>query len=127
MLRIEKLFHINSTCIFDLRPPYPLSHVGYHNRKLLLRLKRSSKTPSKSIKFVKEGQIGKRISKRSYQGLLDLANDWIVIADIGETKLTFPLFITVTLERPDIICYSPSTKNLIQLELTSPCEENIEV
>ena len=25
LLRIEKLFHINSTCIFDLRPPYPLN------------------------------------------------------------------------------------------------------
>ena len=54
-----------------------------------------------------------------------MAKDWVVLADIGQTKLTFPLFITVTLERPDIICYSLSTKHLLSIELTSPCEENM--
>ena len=89
-----------------------------------IKSKKSSKTPPKNIKFVREGQIGKRISK-SYQGLLDLAKDWVILADIGETKLTFPLFITITLERPDIICYSLSVKHLLSIELTSPCEENM--
>ena len=43
-----------------------------------------------------------------------------------DTKLVFPPFIAVTTLRPDIVLYSPLLKIVIILELTCPCEENME-
>ena len=122
--------HILSGCSFSLNNGrYTFRHdtvleAILESLESQIKIKKSSKSPSRNINFVKEGQISRRIT-RSYQGLLDLAKDWVVLADIGQSKLTFPLFITVTLERPDIICYSLSTKHLLSIELTSPCEENM--
>ena len=59
-------------------------------------------------------------------GLLKVAEDWIFLADL-EKRLVFPVDIVVTSLRPDIVVYSHSSSTVIMVELTCPCEENIEV
>ena len=43
-----------------------------------------------------------------------------------DSSLAIPPFLALTQLRPDVIIFSPSTKTVIILELTCPCEENME-
>ena len=52
-----------------------------------------------------------------------LASDWNIVAATNE-KYLFPIHITVTSLRPDIVIYSNLLKRVILIELTCPCEEN---
>ena len=65
-----------------------------------------------------------RPKKPERQGLIHKANDWVLLADIGDSKLIFPVHIACTEERPDIIIFSNKTKVVIGIENTSGCEEN---
>ena len=77
------------------------------------------------IKFVKAGAKIKRQPKKIHSGLLNLSDDWKILIDI-DSKLLFPSFIAVTTLRPDMVVYSLLLKVVIILELTCPCEENME-
>ena len=56
---------------------------------------------------------------------MHLANDWIVLVDLEDSPLVFPICITATTLRPDVVIYSLSLHRVIILELTCPCEENM--
>ena len=61
--------------------------------------------------------------KDKYQvRFLLLANLWKVVVDINK-QYAFPIQITLTELRPDILMYSPSVRDIIVIELTCPCEE----
>ena len=82
-------------------------------------------TPPKlnnSVPFVKEGTHVTNC-KSNPTGLLHLANDWIMDADLS-SAYKFPSHIAETSQRPDIYLYSNSLKRVILIELTCPCEEN---
>ena len=66
----------------------------------------------------------KKRSLKPVTGLLHKANDWILLADIGDIKLLFPIHIACTEERPDIVIFSNSIKMVILIENSSGCEEN---
>ena len=76
------------------------------------------------IKFVKKGTKVKQ-KKTPHVGTLHQSVDWILKADLDK-KYNFPLHIAYTELRPDITIYSNSTKKVILIELTCPCEENME-
>ena len=78
-----------------------------------------------SIKFVRAGSKVKKQPKKHHTGLLHLADDWKMLVDL-DSKLVFPSFIAITSLRPDLVLYSLAKKTVIILELTCPCEENME-
>ena len=57
-------------------------------------------------------------------GLLSTAQDWQLTVDIGR-QLNFPLHVTKTSLRPDIILVSEATKIIVMLELTVPWKERM--
>ena len=75
------------------------------------------------LKFLKEGGTP-RIQPNS--GVLLEATDWVFLSDL-DRRLVFPLHVATTGLRPDIVIYSNSTKVVIMIELTCPCEENFQV
>ena len=84
--------------------------------------------PSSGVDFVREGKGPKRIvrSKRK-DGLLRLAQDWKVTADLDEQEnYVFPPYLATTAQRPDILLESASTRRVLLIELTCPSEENID-
>ena len=60
----------------------------------------------------------------TYQ-VLFLANDWKVVTDCNKQYL-FPIETALTALRPYILVCSPSLRHVIIIELTCPCEENME-
>ena len=78
------------------------------------------------VNFVKPGQKTKKKKKPPLSGLLDTAKDWVVGMDTRQKQVHFPPHIMVTSDRPDLVIYSNTTRNVIIIELTSPAEENIE-
>ena len=95
-----------SSFIEDLPPP-PKS--GFHK-----------------VSFVKagKGKFHARSKTKVATGILHLANDWKLISDLGN-GFVFPGHIAITASRPDVI-YSDVLKRIIIIELTCPCEENME-
>ena len=94
-----------------------------HSIQSFINTSRSSKTPSRSISFVKAGCSSSSSSRNSF-GILSLASDWILVADI-DRQLKFPAHIASTSLRPDIVIFSSSKRIVIIIELTCPSEENI--
>lgn len=78
----------------------------------------------KYIKFVVAGE-NKKTDKSVPQKILSSSNDWIIMADIGENNLTFPVSIYATPLRPDIVVFSRKSKKVIIVELTCPKEERM--
>ena len=58
-------------------------------------------------------------------GILHHASDWILLADLNKTYC-FSVHIAFTQLRPDITILSNSLRKVILIELTCPCEENME-
>lgn len=77
------------------------------------------------ITFCKEGQAPPVSRKPWGQNLLSGATDWNVAADLKDA-LHFPRHIVQTRERPDIVIWSDSTRQVLLVELTVPWEENME-
>ena len=96
-----------SSFIEDLPPP-PKS--GFHK-----------------VSFVKGGKGKFHASSKTTvaTGILYLANDWKLISDLGN-GFVFPGHIAITALRPDVVIYSDVLKRIILIELTCPCEENME-
>ena len=77
-----------------------------------------------SIKFVKKGVKAPR--KRTLSvGILHHASDWVLLADL-DSNYCSPVLIAFTQLRPDITVFSNSLRKVIPIELTWPCEENME-
>ena len=81
------------------------------------------------IKFVKSGEKAatKPTSDRSEETFLKTARDWKLQVDLPESHTIIPADIAVTLQRPDIIISSQSTKQLFIIELTVPMESRCEI
>ena len=75
--------------------------------------------------FIKQGSKPPKRKPIPETGILHLAIDWKLLID-SNGSLVFPAFIAITTSRPDIVIYSKSTKTVILLELTCPCEENFQ-
>ena len=75
------------------------------------------------VHFIKAGQKPPKIN-RNPTGILHLASDWVILSDLSK-KFVFPCQIALTDLRPDIVLYSKTSKRVILLELTCPCEENM--
>ena len=58
-------------------------------------------------------------------GILHHASDWVLIADLN-SNYCFPVHIAFTQLRPDITIFSNNLRKVILIELTCPCEENME-
>ena len=81
-------------------------------------------SPKSSIKFVRKGTKVPR-KRTPPVGILHHASDWILLADLNKTHC-FPVHIAFTQLRPDITICSNSLRKVILIELTCPCEENME-
>ena len=57
--------------------------------------------------------------------ILHQASDWVLLGDVDST-FSFPTRIAFTEIRPDITIFSNKIKKVILIELTCPCEENME-
>ena len=81
-------------------------------------------SPKSPIKFVRKGT--KLPRKRTPPvGILHHASHWILLADLNKTYC-FPVDIAFIQLRPDITVFSNSLRKVILIELTCPCEENME-
>ena len=81
-------------------------------------------SPKSSIKFVRKRTKVPR-KRTPPVGILHHASDWILLADLNKTYC-FPVHIAFTQLRPDITIFSNSLRKVILIELTCPCEENME-
>ena len=77
------------------------------------------------IKFVKKGIKVRQKKDSSSAYVTPECVDWIVRADLDK-KYNFPLHIAYTELWPTITIYSNSAKKVILIELTCPCEGNME-
>ena len=94
-------------------------------KSFILNIKQTVPISHKSsIKFVKKGT--KVPHKRTPPvGILHQASDWVHLADI-DSNYYFPIHIAFTKLRPDIGIFSNVLRKFILIELTCPCEENME-
>ncbi len=81
--------------------------------------------PKQSISFIRPGQKAHRHQHSSTGGLLATTRDWQLQVDLGK-QLNFPVNITTTSLRPDMVLTSESTKQVVLLELTVPWEDQID-
>ena len=58
-------------------------------------------------------------------GILHYASDWVLLADLN-SNYCFPVHIAFPQLRPDITIFSKSLRKVILIELTCPCEENMQ-
>ena len=93
--------------------------------KGFLTLYQVSKTNFSFMKFVKAGARLPNTSKKNNCGLLHSAPDWVLLSDLESTLVVRPA-IPISQLRSDILLYSTTKKTVIILELTYPCEENME-
>ena len=84
-------------------------------------------TASKKVNKISFVKAGKCIAKSDKKptGLLHLTSDWVLLADLGNNYV-FPGHIAISALRPDIVLFSNALKRAILIELTCPCEENME-
>ena len=77
--------------------------------------------------FIRAGESRSKSTTKLEDSLLSHANDWRVIVDLPEKnwRAMIPVEILSTLQKPDIVMWSRSTRTMIFLELTCPFEENI--
>ena len=103
-------------------PPPPL-HTTYPIPPSFIKSFILNISPKSSIKFVKKGT--KVPHKRTPVGILHQASDWVLPGDI-DINFCFPIHIALQQLRPDIAILSNVLRKVILIELTCPCEENME-
>ena len=77
-----------------------------------------------SIKFFKKGTKVPR-ERSAPVGILHHVSDWVLLGDLKSNDC-FPVDIAFTQLRPEIRNFSKSLRKVILIELTCPCEENME-
>ena len=81
---------------------------------------------NRTIEFVREGaKISSKRNPAKREGILNRAEDWRLIVDVGK-KLVIPADVVTTTLRPDIVIMSVSRRTVILAELTVPWEDRIE-
>ena len=78
------------------------------------------------MNFVREGEKTKTATRKGFLGILHLASDWNSKFDFDGT-LVVPVFLAVSTPHQDVLLFSVSTKKMIIIELTYPCEENSDI
>ena len=84
-------------------------------------------TPPKrliKLSFVKAGKSVQK-SKVKPTVILHLASNWVIVSDLQNSYI-FPGHIALTSLRPALVIFLNSLKRVILIELTYPCEENME-
>ena len=80
----------------------------------------------KKIHFIREsGKVKEKKGRKPQFGILHKASDFILSVDL-ERQLEYPGHIADSKCRPDIVLYSNSLRIVVHVELTCPCEENIQ-
>ena len=102
--------------------PYLEKHIEAQNSS-----KSTLSIPSIKSSFIstRDRSVGTRKSPSNRLHLLSNANDWQILVDLHHLPIVFPPEICVTNQRPDIIIWSPLSKSILLIELTSPCEESL--
>ena len=80
--------------------------------------------PKSSIKFLKR-ETKVSCKRNSPVGIFHQASDWVLLADL-DGNYCFPIHISFTQLRPNITIFSSVLRKVIIVELTCPCEENME-
>ena len=121
--------HILGACKFSLgqgrftfRHDSVLTSLVSILKSFLKDLKPANSKKVNKVHFIKAGEKPKL--KQTPTGILHLASDWVLLSDLSG-NLVFPCQIALTELRPDIVLYSKSSKRVVILELTCPCEENM--
>ena len=96
---------------------------------VILKKKFSSYKANKSsvinfINFVREGKKPKTAPRKCFLAVLHSASDWNLEFDL-DGMLVVPVFLAVSALGPDLLLFSGSTKKVIIIELTCPCQENM--
>ena len=98
-----------------------------HSVQLEIDANKKQKKKKKSVlqPFVKEGGdiSGHKVNRKA--GLIEEAKDWELRVDLKK-RLVVPQHICVSGLRPDMILFSNTLRMMVIVELTCPCEENIE-
>ena len=129
--KVANLTHVLTGCQYSLR-----SYTWRHNEilgiiaeiaKMCFETANEIPCIKTNIQFVKEQNVSKtpHRNNRHKQTLLDGCTDWHVIADV-DRRLAFPMEITSTRQRPDVVIWSVNSKKVIIAELTIPFETNID-
>jgi hypothetical protein len=78
------------------------------------------------VRFHRAGERPPRPRRPSPVAILDTATDWQIACDLPAAgDYVFPLAAAVTASRPDIVVWSPKTRQLVMLELTVPNETRV--
>ena len=101
-----------------------LKHLELVLKSFLKNLTNNTTKKCNTIKFVKPVRKYSK-TKNVCKGILNLASDWILLADLKGDCL-FPFQLALTKLSSDILLFSKSLKPAVLLELTCPCEENME-
>jgi hypothetical protein len=127
--------HILSSC------PVALSQGRYlyrHNQVLTviynavlrkindMKSQRAKRRSEPSVRFHRAGERPPRPRRSSPVAILDTATDWRIACDLPIAgDYVFPVSAATTTSRPDIVVWSPGTKQLVILELTVPNETRV--
>lgn len=77
-----------------------------------------------TIAFVRQGQKIQKLGTVNPIGILEKANDWILLVDL-KRRLIIPTELATSSLRPDMILYSTSSRRVYIIELTIPWEDSI--
>jgi hypothetical protein len=84
----------------------------------------TSHVPTIMSSFVRAGEKP-RVGKKDRRCWLDGFNDWKCLVDFSSKNIVFPPDVWATDQRPDIVVWSVSAKQVFIIELTCPAEEGI--
>ena len=91
-------------------------------KKKILSYKPNKSSVINFINFVREGKKPKTAPCKGFLGILHSASDWNLKFDLVGMLVVW-VFLAVSSLRPDILLFLRSTKKVIIIELTCPCEE----
>ena len=128
---VSTIPHILGTCKISLqqgrftcRHDSVLQHLVLVLKSFLKDLPNNTTKKYNTIKFVKSGTKFSKTNNVS-KVILHLASDSILLADV-KGDYSFPFQLALTELHPDIVLLSKFSKQAVLLELTCPCQENME-
>ena len=109
---------------FSYRHDSVLKHLVSSLKSFLKETPVKKSKKINKINFLKAGQKPPTNSE-SPQGILHLSSDWVLLADLDDNYI-FPAHIALTQLRPDVVLFSSKLQRVVLIELTCPCEENMD-
>ncbi|XP_057310604.1 uncharacterized protein LOC130648569 [Hydractinia symbiolongicarpus] len=107
---------------YTFRHDSVLTHLVETLKKFIFELPSEPPKNCQKITFLRAGS--KAHTKSKVSGILHLAKDWKIVADT-HSNYVFPSHIAISELKPDLVLYSNDLKRVIIVELTCPCEENM--